>query len=288
MQQCELCPRGCKIDRTQTVGYCGVQSNLKVARAGLHFGEEPCISGTKGSGTVFFSGCSLKCVMCQNFDISHDTFGKEITTSRLAEIFRELENMGAHNINLVTPTHYRNEIAKSLEIYKPNLPLVCNTSGYETLESICDNLYDIYIFDLKFFDGDKSTKYASCKNYFDVAAKALKKAYDIIGKPIFDQEGIMQRGIIVRHLILPQSTNDAIKIIDWLVENTPDIVFSLMSQYVPMYRASEFKEINRKITKREYNKVVEHCLKYNFIETYVQKLTSATKTMIPSFDLTGI
>lgn len=288
MQQCELCPRKCRVDRTVCNGFCGVDDVLKVARAGLHFGEEPCISGSNGSGTVFFSGCSLKCVMCQNFNISHEGYGKNITVKRLAEIFKDLESLGAHNINLVTPTHYRNKIKEALGIYKPSIPIVCNTSGYETLESISEDIYDIYLFDLKFFSSAKSEKYSGCKDYFEVASEALKSAYNIIGAPVFDQQGILQKGIVVRHLILPQSTNDSLKIIEWLAENVPNVVFSLMSQYVPMYRASEFKEINRKITRREYEKVVDYCSNLNFTETYIQKLSSATKQMIPDFDLTGI
>ena len=260
----------------------------KVARAGLHHGEEPCISGSNGSGTIFFSGCSLKCVFCQNYLISHQQIGKEISIEKLSDIFKELEKQGANNINLVTPTHYITSIKKALEIYRPNIPIVYNCGGYEDLKVIEENLFDIYIFDLKFFSSEKSKKYANCENYFHVATKALKRAYDIIGRPVINNDGLMQKGIIVRHLILPQSTNDSIEIIKWLNHNTPNIYFSLMSQYIPLYKACDYPEINRKITRREYNKVINFCMDKDFDEIYIQSLKSATTDMIPNFDLTGI
>ena len=285
---CMNCPRNCSIDRNITKGYCGASSQLKVARAGLHFGEEPFISGKGGSGTIFFSGCSLKCVFCQNYDISHELYGKDISEDRFIEIMMELEGMGANNINLVTPTHYFSNIKSALNSYRPSVPIVYNSSGYETIENINKNLFDIYLFDLKFFSEEKSLKYAGCKDYFDVASNVIKTALKLVGKPIFDDNGIMKRGVVVRHLVLPSSTNDSIEIINWLNSNTPDIVFSLMSQYVPMYKASEYKELNRRITQREYNKVLEECFKCNFIETYIQDLSSSTKDEIPRFDLTGV
>ncbi len=288
MQLCNDCPRRCNADRTQNKSICGVGERPKVARAGLHFGEEPPISGMNGSGTIFFSGCSLKCVFCQNFNISHQKFGKEITIHRLAEIFKELELKGAHNINLVTPSHYVKAIKEALNIYRPNIPIVYNSSGYDDLSVIEEDVFDIYLFDLKFYSADKSKRYAACENYFKIASEAIKKAYEIKRAPKFDKNGILQRGVVVRHLILPQATNDAIRIIEWLNENTPGICFSLMSQYVPMYRAEEFKEINRKITAREYQKVFSVLEKVSFTEIYTQELESATEEYIPQFDLTGI
>ncbi len=288
MQLCNDCPRRCNADRDQNRGVCGVSANPIVARAGLHFGEEPPISGKNGSGTVFFSGCSLKCVFCQNYNISHQKFGKEISVQRLAEIFKELEYKGAHNINLVTPTHYIKAIKEALNIHRPNIPIVYNSSGYDDLSVIEEDIFDIYLFDLKFYSSDKSKRYASCENYFEIASKAVKRAYDIKGTPIFDKNGILRRGVVIRHLILPQATNDAIKVIEWLKDNTPDICFSLMSQYVPMHRAEEFKEINRRITKREYEKVLSVLDNVPFAEVYTQSLNSATKEYIPQFDLTGI
>lgn len=289
MQICNDCPRKCGVTRENgDLGICNMPKSLRIARAGLHFGEEPCISGKNGSGTIFFSGCSLKCVFCQNFNISHEGYGKEITVERLAEIFKELEKQGAHNINFVSPTHYISAIKEALEIYRPKIPLVYNSSGYENLKTIEEDIFDVYLFDLKFFSREKSLKYAKCPDYFDVASSAIKKAYEIKGKPIVNREGLMEKGIIVRHLILPQSTNDAINIIEWLENNTPEIHFSLMSQYLPMYKAFEFKELTRRITKREYDKVLDSCICKSFEEIYVQELESATDEYIPKFDLTGV
>ena len=288
MQLCNDCPRHCNAVRDKFRGFCGVGSLPRVARAGLHFGEEPPISGKNGSGTVFFSGCSLKCVFCQNFNISHKKYGKDISVERLAEIFRELEASGAHNINLVTPTHYISAIKEALKIYRPGIPIVYNSSGYDDIKVIEEDIFDIYLFDLKFISRDKSKRYAACENYFDIASEVIKKAYSIKGEPIFDENGIMQRGVVVRHLILPQSTNDAISIINWLYENTPQICLSIMSQYVPMYKAEYFKEINRPITKREYEKVLSAAFDKNFTEVYTQQMSSATTEFIPKFDLTGI
>ena len=285
MSLCNSCPNNCNVDRSIKAGCCGVPITIKLARAGLHFGEEPCISGTNGSGTVFFSGCPLKCVYCQNYNISQDCFGSCVTIDNFIEIIKNLEKQGAHNINFVTPTHYFNQIENALKIYKPNIPLVYNSSGYEKLENIEKDIFDVYLFDLKYFSREKSQKYSGCKDYFDVASKVIKKTAEFDGTPIFDENGILKRGVVVRHLILPSSTAESINIIDWLNTNAPNIIFSLMSQYVPMYNANQFKEINRKSTKREYNKVLEYCYDCNFSEIYVQDLSSATKDFIPTFDL---
>ncbi len=288
MLLCNNCPKRCNINRTTNYGVCGVSDKIKVARAGLHFGEEPCITGENGSGTIFFSGCSLKCAMCQNYDISHNTFGKDISGEKLIEIMKSLENSGAHNINFVTPSHYFSQIEEVLRVYRPNIPLVYNSSGYDLVENIKKDLFDVYLFDLKYFSNEKAQKYSKCSDYFSVATSAISEAVRLKGAPKFNDRGILQSGVIVRHLILPSSTNDAINIIEWLNENTPEIIFSLMSQYVPMYKACEYKELNRKITAREHNKVLEHCYNKNFAKIYIQDRTSATKEMIPSFDLTGI
>ncbi len=289
MQQCNDCPRRCNADRKKgKFGFCNVSANPVVAKACLHYGEEPCISGRNGSGTIFFSGCSLKCVFCQNHIISHDCFGKEITVERLAEIFKNLEKSGADNINLVTPTHFVSGVKEALKLYKPKIPLIYNSSGYDDISVIEEDIFDVYLIDLKFFSREKSEKYAKCKDYFEVASKAIKRAYEIKGKPALNREGLIQSGIMVRHLVLPQATNDAIKIIEWLYENTPDIYLSLMSQYVPLYKAEDFPEINRKITKREYQKVVDFCHNKSFSQIYLQELSSATNEYIPDFDLSDI
>ncbi len=289
MSMCNQCPRRCNVVReNDSLGLCQMPALPRVAKAGLHFGEEPCISGERGSGTVFFSGCSLKCVFCQNYNISHEGFGKDISIKRLAEIFKELENKGAHNINLVTPTHYVSAIKDALALYRPAIPIVYNCSGYEDIKVIEEDIFDVYLFDLKFFSREKSVKYAKCEDYFDVASSVIKKAYEIKGNPSLNREGIMTKGVIVRHMLLPQCTNDAIEIINWLSENTPEIYFSLMSQYVPMYNAKIFTEINRKITKREYEKVVAACDDKIFSEVYIQSTESASKEYIPEFDLSGV
>lgn len=291
MYICNDCPRMCGAIRTENEnvgGWCKAPVLPMLARASLHFGEEPFITGKNGSGTIFFSGCSLGCVFCQNFDISQNLKGKVVSIDDLSNIMRRLEGEGAENINFVTPTHYFNAIEKALYIYKPNIPLVYNTSGYDLSENIAKDIFDIYLFDFKFFSSEKALKYAKCGDYFEVVTSAIKTAVDIKGPPQYDSNGKMISGVVVRHLILPQETNESIKIIDWLSSNAPDIVLSLMSQYVPMNKALENDKINRVITKREYNKVLEHCYDRNFNDVYIQSLSSSTKEYIPNFDFTGI
>ncbi|MBR6694256.1 MAG: radical SAM protein [Clostridia bacterium] len=288
---CNLCPRRCNTERSEYVnesGFCGMPLFPRLARAGLHFWEEPCISGKNGSGTVFFSGCSLRCIYCQNLEISHKNHGKTVSYERLAEIFKELEDKGAENINLVNPTHYTHAIKRALEIYKPNIPIVYNTGGYERTEIIDSFPADIYLFDLKYCDDKKSLEYSAASDYFSVAKDALLAAYRRVGAPRFNENGIMQSGIIVRHLLLPSSTNDAIKIIDWCEKNCPDVIFSLMAQYTPYGDAKQHKILGRRITKREYDKVLSYCENRNFFEIYVQELESATSDYIPAFNLEGV
>lgn len=288
MLKCNSCPRECNVDRNEKLGYCGVGSNIRLARADLHFGEEPFISGTRGSGTVFFSGCNLKCVFCQNHDISHGCFGKEVSNIKFIEVIKTLENKGSHNINLVTPTHYFQQIENILSVYKPNIPIIYNSSGYEKKENIQKNLFDVYLFDLKFLSDDKAQKYCGAADYFKYASNAIMTAVNLVGKPQYNEEGIMTKGVVVRHLILPQSTNDSIRIINWLNDNSPEIVLSLMAQYTPLHKANEYKELNRTITTREYEKVLNHCYDCNFSDIYIQEKASATTEYIPKFDLTGI
>ncbi|MBE6729633.1 MAG: radical SAM protein [Ruminococcaceae bacterium] len=288
---CKACPRRCNSKRTATEndgGFCKMPLFPVVARASLHFGEEPYISGTCGSGTIFFSGCSLKCVYCQNEPISHNGFGKAITPYRLAEIFAELENKGAHNINLVNPTHFIYSIKEALKIYKPKIPLVYNSSGYDLPEVIDEDIFDIYLMDLKYIDRDKSEKYSCAKDYFDFAEKSIISAYKKVGKAQFDENMIMKRGLIVRHLVLPKATNQAKDIVDWFKENVPDAYFSLMAQYTPMPKCVKFPEINRRITQREYDKVVSYVIEKDIENVYIQSLDSATPNYIPDFNLSGV
>lgn len=256
----------------------------KIARANLHFWEEPCISGQKGSGTIFFSGCSLRCVYCQNYEISHNGKGRVITPNELAEIFRELEQKGAHNINFVNPTHYIWAIKEALKIYKPKIPLVFNSGGYDLEETINEDIFDIYLFDLKYVSDEKSLKYSAAADYFDFASKAVLAAYKLKGGPVF-KNGIMQSGVIVRHLVLPMNTNNAIDVINWVNDNIPKVYFSLMSQYIPCGEAENYSEINRRITQREYDKVVDYICGKNMPNVYIQSRGSAKKYYIPEFDL---
>lgn len=286
---CSICPRHCNVDRDTGLGYCQSPNTMRVARAALHFWEEPCISGEKGSGTVFFSGCNLRCVFCQNYEISRDNKGVEINEDKLIEIFESLIEQGANNINLVNPTHYSLQIANALSKWKSPVPIVYNTSGYEELDSIkaLDGLVDIYLPDLKYIRPDKALKYSKAKDYFEKASKVILEMRRQV-EDTFNDKGIMQSGLIVRHLILPQNTNSSIEILSWIKENLPDTYVSLMAQYTPCGDLSEYNEINRPITQREYDKVVDFALSNGFEKLFLQELSSASKNFIPAFDFTGI
>lgn len=290
--KCFECSRKCGAERDDLSGngYCKMPERPVLARAGLHFWEEPCISGEKGSGTVFFSGCSLGCVFCQNEEISHENYGKPVTVERLAEIFKELENLGAHNINLVNPTHYVHAIAKALEIYKPRIPIVYNSGGYDTVETIekASRFVDVFLMDMKYRSGERALKYSKAKDYPEVSANAILKCAEIIKENTFDPNGIMQKGLVIRHLIMPQGTNDAIEVINWVEQNVPWAVLSLMSQYTPHGNLSDFKEINRKITLREYNKVLDFAAECDIDSIYTQDTSSGDEKFIPPFDLSGV
>ena len=289
--KCNLCPRGCNADRQNQKGRCGVPDEILLARASIHLWEEPPISGTKGSGTVFFSGCNLGCVYCQNYEISHEAKGKVISEERLGEIFRELTAKGVHNINLVNPTHYAHKIRSVLQAEKPSVPVVYNSSGYErvsTLKSL-EGLIDIYLPDLKYISPDRSEKYSDAADYFDFASKALLEMKRQCPENIFDEAGIMQKGLIVRHLVLPQNTNQSIKILEWIRDNLgTDTVISLMSQYTPCGQADKYKELTRKITAREYEKVVSAAEGMGFKSIFTQDYASASENFIPDFDFTGV
>ncbi len=285
---CNLCPRRCNAIRTadgNIGGFCGVPQNPKVARADLHFWEEPSISGKNGSGTVFFSGCSLGCVYCQNAEISQGNKGRVITVSELADVFRDLEAKGAHNINLVTPTHYTDAIVAALDIYRPNIPIVYNSSGYEAVEQliVLEKYIDIYLMDFKYINSETAGKYSLTFDYPYVVKSALKEAYRQKGECSF-KDGIMQSGIIIRHLLLPQGTNEAIKIFEFVRSYLPKAYFSLMAQYMPCGKAKDMPPINRKITNREYDKVVDHIIQSGFKNCYIQELSSSDEKYIPNFE----
>ena len=289
---CNQCPRKCNAIRTDTYnigGFCDMPHKAVVARAALHFWEEPSISGKNGSGTVFFSGCSLHCVFCQNSDISTNNKGKPISSTELSEIFKKLENQGAHNINLVTPTHFSDVIIKALDIYKPSIPIVYNSSGYESVESLqkLKDYIDVYLLDFKYIDAEKARLYSNAPDYPNVCKSALLEAYRQQGECLF-KNGIIQKGLIIRHLLMPQATKDAISIFDWVRENTPNAYFSIMSQYIPLGQALNMSVINRTVTAREYNKVVDYIANSNFENCYIQERSSADKNYIPDFDFTGI
>lgn len=289
---CNQCPRKCNAIRTDTDnigGFCGMPHKAVVARAALHFWEEPSISGKNGSGTVFFSGCSLHCVFCQNSDISTNNKGNPISSTELSEIFKKLENQGAHNINLVTPTHFLDVIIKALDIYKPSIPIVYNSSGYESVESLqkLKDYIDVYLLDFKYIDAEKARLYSNAPDYPNVCKSALLEAYRQQGECLF-KNGIIQKGLIIRHLLMPQATKDAISIFDWVRENTPNAYFSIMSQYIPLGQALNMSVINRTVTAREYNKVVDYIANSNFENCYIQERSSADKNYIPDFDFTGI
>lgn len=288
---CNLCPRKCNSIRGEKnqKGFCRMPSEPIVALSTLHFGEEPVISGRNGSGAVFFSGCSLKCVFCQNYEVSRGIKGKKITVERLAEIFKELEQKGAHNINLVTPSHYAYAIKSALEIYRPNIPVIYNSSGYDSIFELdmLKNYIDIYLFDLKYLDSLRAQIYSGASDYPQVALNAIEFAYKLKGKPII-KDGLLKSGIIIRHLLMPAATNEAINVFDKVKEKFGNSIFSIMSQYSPQGEAYKYKEINRKITKREYEKVLNHIIDSNFENCFFQDLESAKSDMIPNFDLSGV
>ena len=288
---CNLCPRSCGAIRTETTnvgGICKMPYILKVAKASVHKFEEPCISGTRGSGTIFFSGCSLQCEYCQNYKISHNGFGKEITPAHLSEIFKSLEQKGVHNINLVSPTHYVPLIIEALELYRPHIPIIYNSSGYETEDTLelLKNYIDVYLLDFKYFSSEKSALYSKASNYPECAMATILKAYSNVGTLSFNENGILTKGVIIRHLLLPSATSEAISIIDWLTSQELDVLFSLMNQYTVMPQVTD-KHLKRKVTEREYLKVQNHLMTVG-LKGYLQSNTSASEKYIPSFDLEGI
>lgn len=287
---CNLCPRKCNINRNKNVGFCGVSNTVKIARACLHFWEEPIISGESGSGTIFFSGCNLKCVYCQNYEISKQAFGKEISVERLAEIFKELENKGANNINLVTPSHYVTQIIEALKIYKPKVPIVYNTSGYDSVEEIkmLEGWVDVYLTDLKYYSKELSKKYSSAENYFEVATKAILKMVKQQPKNIYEN-GLLKKGVIIRHLVLPNNYKDSFEVLNWIKNNLGEnALVSIMGQYTPCYNAKNFEEINRKLKPIEYKLVLNYFQKIGLKNGFMQSLDSADESYIPPFNLEGV
>lgn len=294
MEKCNICPRGCGVDRNIKAGFCGEKNTVRLARAALHYWEEPCISGEKGSGTVFFSGCNLRCVYCQNYGISRGEVGREVTEERLCEIFFELKEKGACNINLVTPTHFSEQIKCAVADARSkglDLPVVWNTGGYEKTEMITslDKTVDIYLTDFKYMSSSLAEKYSAAMDYPEFAKSALAEMVRTKGRPVIEN-GLMKSGVVVRHLVLPGCTDDSIRIMDYLhSEYGDDIVISIMSQFTPdKARLSGYPELCRKLTKYEYSKVVDHADKIGISLAYVQEGAAADESFIPDFDYTGV
>ncbi len=283
INNCNLCPRECGADRYTGTGFCGCGANIRAAKAYLHMWEEPCISGTRGSGTVFFSGC---------YKISHENHGKSITESRLAEIFLELQRQGAHNINLVSPTPYVLQIISALDMCrgKLNIPIIYNTGGYEKVETIklLGGYVDVYLPDFKYFDNALGKKYSGADNYFETVTAALKEMYRQTGSCCIE-DGIIRRGTVIRHLALPSHRDDSVRILKWIAENLPrdGVLVSLMSQYTPFYKSAEHKEISRRISTFEYNYVLDKAVSLG-LKGFMQERSSAKEEYTPDFDLSGI
>lgn len=290
---CELCPRKCKADRINGVGFCGETSELRAAKAYLHKWEEPCLSGENGAGTVFFSGCSLKCVFCQNYRISSENLGLAVTSQRLGEIFLELQSQGAHNIELVSPTHFVPQIISSLDLVKDKLkiPVVYNTGGYERIETLkmLDGYIDVYLPDYKYYDGALAEKYSSAHDYPEVVTAAIAEMVRQTGKAEFDENGLIKKGVIIRHLALPNHRHDSVAVLEDIARRwgTEDVLLSLMSQYTPFYRSAEFPEISRRISTFEYNFVLNRAEALGF-KGYMQERSSAKEEYTPDFDFCGI
>lgn len=297
MSNCNLCPRQCGADRENgKSGICGVSGkNILAARAALHFWEEPCISGERGSGTVFFSGCPLRCVYCQNYQIASTEVGMEISEERLKEIFLELQEKGAHNINLVTPTHYTPEIIRAIRKAKEQglrLPIVYNCSGYEKVETLkmLKGIVNVYLTDFKYMEREAAVRYSKAPDYPEIAQAALKEMMNQTGEAKFDENGIMQSGVIVRHLLLPGHVRNARAVVKYVYETYGDQLYlSLMNQYTPLPQVKkEFPELDRRVTEREYQRLISYALEIGVENAFIQDGNTAKESFIPMFDYEGI
>ncbi len=301
MSFCSICPRQCNIDRQLNKGFCGESDTVRLARAALHFYEEPPISGSNGSGAIFFSGCNLKCVFCQNESIANNNTGIEVSIEKLADIMLDLQSQNAHNINLVTPSHYIYQIKKALILAKEKgltIPIVYNSSGYELASSIreLEGLVDIYLPDFKYMDDELAVKYSKAPNYSKFAKETIAEMFRQTGSPSFDDNGLMTKGVIVRHLLLPLAVNNAKNVISYLHDTYEDNIYiSIMNQYTPMTDTPSMKsvatlypELFRKVTKREYNRLLDFVLSLNITNAFFQEGETASDSFIPDFDYTGI
>ncbi len=290
LEKCEICPHKCKVNRTNNqVGRCKSKNTVKVAKASVHNFEEPCISKINGSGTVFFSNCNLNCVFCQNYEISQQGLGKEITIKELSEVFLKLQNENVNNINLVTPTSYVPQIVEAIKIAKSKglkIPIVYNTNSYENVETLklLEGYIDIYLPDLKYAENNLGKQYSNINNYFEIATKAIKEMYRQVGNIEFNENGIAKKGIIIRHLVMPNHVENSKKVLQWIKDNMPDDIFvSVMNQYFPTYKAKEFKDINRKLTNREMKKIEEFIYSLNFKNGYIQDTEKNEQQYVPNW-----
>lgn len=291
LEQCRLCPRECGVNRRGgQLGFCGAGEEIKIARAALHFWEEPCISGSQGSGTVFFSCCTMKCVYCQNYPISTLNQGKAVTVEELADRFLDLQKQGAHNINLVTPTHFVPQIIEALKLAKSKgltLPVVYNCGGYEKVETLklLEGYVDIYMPDMKYYADRYAVKYSSAPDYFAVTTAAIKEMVGQVGKPVFDKNGIMQKGVIVRHMMIPGLLFDSKKILDYLYDTYHnDIYISMMSQYTPMPQVKGDKRLSQKLNKEHYEAMIAYCEEKGIENAFIQEGEAADESFIPPFE----
>ena len=287
---CDDCPRRCHALRGETGGgICRMGAEPVLARAALHFDEEPVISGTRGSGAVFFSGCALRCRFCQNYSISHEGYGKKVSVERLREIYFELIDQWANNINLVNPTHFTEAILQSLEGSLP-VPVVWNTGGYERVETLrrLEGRVQVYLPDLKYVYPEHAKRYSAAADYFEYAAPALREMLRQTGPVELDDEGLIRRGVIVRHLILPGCAEESMAALDWIAENLPGAWISLMAQYLPFGRVEGVDQLDRRLTQEEYDRVVDHLMDLGLEDGFVQELSSSDEKYIPRFDLTGV
>lgn len=288
---CNICPHNCEIDRLNgEVGRCKATDKVKVALASIHNFEEPCISGEKGSGTVFFSNCNLRCIFCQNYKISQLGLGKEISIEELADIFIDEQNKNVENINLVTPTMYVYQIIEAIKIARSKglyIPIVYNSNGYENVETIkkLKGYIDIYLPDLKYSNDKISYKYSGIKHYFESATAAIKEMYNQVGNPVLDENGIMKKGLIIRHLVLPNNLQNSKDILKWINDNIEKKVFvSIMAQYFPTHKSNQFPEINRKLTKEEYEEIEDYLYSLDLDNGYIQELGEHEEEYVPDFE----
>ena len=290
INKCDLCPHECKINRENQIGRCKATDKVKIALSSLHFFEEPCISGKNGSGTVFFSNCNLRCVFCQNHKISHEGYGVEVNVERLAEIMIEQQKNNANNINLVSPTIYAYQIKQAIILAKQNglkIPIVYNSSGYEKEETLkeLEGLIDVYLPDFKYSNNELGEKYSGIKNYYDICLPAIKEMYRQVGAPKLNESGIIEKGLIIRHLVLPNNIENTKRVIDSIKLNfSNDIYVSIMAQYFPTYKAKEIPEINRKISKEEYEEIENYIYEKNVENGYMQDLGEHEEEYVPKWE----